>query len=93
MSRLIDKYEEFHGKTPRRTSRLNFHVPKGLIFLGKAIAIEYECDKYNGGGDGKKAIYRHEFETPSIVCMDEKGRRQLYIIGGRIAVDDEGIKR
>ena len=64
-----------------------------LVFLGKAIAIEYQCSKRNGGGDGRSAIYRHEFETPAIVCMDEKGKRQLYIIGNSITVDDEGIKR
>jgi hypothetical protein len=85
-------YREFHGRNPRRTSSLDIHVPKKLVLIGEAIAIEYRCDKLNGGGDGKKAIYRHEFETPAIVCMDERAGKQLYVIGPRIKVDDEGIK-
>jgi len=87
------KYAEFHGKESRRTTGVDFHIPKRLVFLGKAVAIEYRCNKLNGGGDGKQAIYRHEFETPSVVCMDETGRKQLYIIGPQITVDGEGIKR
>jgi hypothetical protein len=86
------KYAQFHGRHHKKVNALNFHVPKTLVLLGEAIAVEYRCDKLNGGGDGKKAVYRHEFETPAIVCMDEKARRQLYIIGPSITVDDEGIK-
>ncbi len=93
MSLPLAKYEQFHGKRYRKISGFEFHIAKGLVFLGKAIAIEYQCSKRNGGGDGRSAIYRHEFETPAIVCMDEKGKRQLYIIGNSITVDDEGIKR
>ena len=87
------RYEEFHGKPPRRSTGIRFHVPRKLIYLGEAIAIEYKCNKLNGGGDGKAAVYRHEFETPAIVCMDESGRRQLYVVGGEIAVTDRGIIR
>lgn len=71
---------------------VNFHVPKQLVFLGKAIAIEYECDKWNGGGDGTKAVYRHTFETPAVVAMDERGKKQIYIIGDRLKVTDAGIE-
>jgi hypothetical protein len=85
-------YREFHGKNPRYQSGVNFHVPKRLVYLGDAVAIEYRCNKLNGGGDGKRAVYRHKFETPAKVCMDERGRYCLYIIGNRIVVDDEGIK-
>jgi hypothetical protein len=85
------KFREFHGKPARRTSLLDIHVPKRLVLLGEAVAIEYRCDKLNGGGDGTKAVYRHEFDTPAILCMDERGRKQLYIIGPRLAVNDRGI--
>lgn len=87
------RYAEFHGKEPRRESDLNFHVPRKLVYLGKAIAIEYQCSKLNGGGDGKTAVYRHEFETPAMVCMDETGRKQLYIVGSQIVVDERGIRK
>jgi len=87
-----DKYREFHGKNPRYASSVDFHTPRKLVYLGEAVAIEYRCNKLHGGGDGKRAVYRHEFETPAKVCMDETGRKCLYIIGNRIVVDDEGIK-
>lgn len=87
------KFEQFHGRPPEGSFELNFHPPAKLIFLGKAVAIEYECDKLNGGGDGKKAVYRHKFTTPAIVCMDERGKKQLYIIGPEIVVDERGIRK
>lgn len=87
-----DKYEEFHGRKLRRISKVTFRHPKKLIILGKAVAIEYECSKYNGGGDGKRAIYRHEFETPALVCMDEQGKTQLYVIGKDIRVTSAGVE-
>jgi hypothetical protein len=87
------RFEQFHGKPSRKTNSLNFNIPKKLIYLGDAVAIEYKCDKLNGGGDGHVAIYRHKFSPGAIVCMDETAKRQLYIIGGKIAVDDAGIKR
>lgn len=86
------KYQEFHGTPPRFVESVDFHTPKKLIYLGEAVAIEYRCSKRNGGGDGKRAVYRHKFETPAKVCMDERGRGVLYIIGSRIVVDEDGIK-
>lgn len=85
-------YKEFHGKNPKGISNVNFHVPKNLIVIGKAVAVEYKCDKLHGGGDGKMAVYRHEFETPAIVAMDEKMHGQLYIIGSKIKVTEAGIE-
>jgi hypothetical protein len=87
----LRKYEEFHGRVPKHEDGIDFHTPKKLVYLGEAVAIEYRCSKLNGGGDGTRAVYRHEFETPAKVCMDETGRKCLYIIGNRIAVTDEGI--
>jgi hypothetical protein len=88
----LRKYEEFHGKSPKSETGVDFHVPRRLVYLGEAVAIEYRCSKLNGGGDGTRAVYRHKFETPAKVCMDETGRKCLYIIGNRIVVDEEGIK-
>ena len=92
MKSAEERYEDFHGHGIRYRKRYDFHTPKKLVILGKAIAIEYECDKQNGGGDGKKAIYRHEFETPCFVCMDETGRKQLYVIGSRLKTTEAGIE-
>lgn len=85
-------YKSFHGRDVRGVTKINFTVPKQLIRLGEAVAIEYECDKYNGGGDGKQAIYRHEFETPVMLFMDTTKKRQLYIIGNRLKVTNAGIE-
>ena len=85
-------YERFHGKRPRTKKDFNFHCPRELVVIGKAIAIEYECSKVNGGGDGAKHVYRHEFETPAIVCMDETTKKQLYIIGKKVTVTSKGIE-
>jgi len=89
---LKKKYKSFHGHEPRSREKFRFDNPKGLVILGRAVAVEYACDKQHGGGDGKLAVYRHEFETPSLVCMDEKGKRQLYIIGDKIKVTEAGIE-
>lgn len=87
-----DRYFDFHGHGVRTRRKAEFHVPKSLVILGKAIAIEYECDKLHGGGDGKKAVYRHEFETPCLVCMDETGKKQLYVVGKRLKVTEAGVE-
>lgn len=89
---MLNEYEEFHGKAPRNVRDVDFHVPKGLIQLGQAVAIEYRCDKLNGGGDGKMATYRHKFGKGAILCMDERARNQLYILSPHITVDDGGIR-
>jgi hypothetical protein len=88
----IRRYEEFHGKSVNKIDRVNFHEPKKLILIGEAVAIEYRCSKLNGGGDGKRAVYRHKFERPAIVAMDETGKKQLYVIGSHIVVDEAGIR-
>lgn len=90
--KAANKYKQFHGFTVRWKRKFDFHAPKTLIVLGKAVAVEYECDKLNGGGDGKRAVYRHEIETPAYVCMDETGRRQLYIVGNKLKVTQAGIE-
>lgn len=90
--RASNRYIQFHGHGVRKRMSANFHYPESLVILGRAVAIEYECDKLNGGGDGTTAVYRHEFETPAIVCMDEKGAKQLYIVGEEIIVTDAGIE-
>lgn len=84
-------YQNFHGRAVRFIDRLRFRVPESLVLLGKAKAIEYVCDKNNGGGDGTQAIYRHAFGKDTYLYCDEQAREQLYIIGAKIRVKREGI--
>lgn len=86
------RYRAFHGKNPRSVRKGKFHDPKTLIRLGKAVRIEYESNKFNGGGDGRMAVYYHKFETPVTLYMDETGKRQLYLIGSKLKVTEAGIE-
>lgn len=86
------RYRAFHGRGPRRRTKINVHYPEAMIKLGRAVAIEYECDKLNGGGDGTRAVYRHQFDRGAYLYMDERGRKQLYILGPKIVVTDAGIE-
>jgi hypothetical protein len=88
----IEKYEAFHGRTVRSIRTETFHVPDTLIFLGSVHAIEYVSNKFNGGGDGRKAIYRHKFSKGAKLYMDERGAFQLYIKGSKIRVNNTGIR-
>lgn len=91
--KLRKAFKTFHGRDPRFRKRIRFTVPKkGLVILGEVHAIEYVSDKLHGGGDGKRAIYRHEFETPVILCADEKMKRQLYVIGDDVIITEAGIE-
>jgi len=89
---LNSGYNKFHGKVPKEKKPVKFHIPENFVWLGKIHAVEYVCDKNNGGGDGKKAIYRHKFESPANLFMDETNKKQLYIIGSRIKVTTAGIE-
>lgn len=88
----IMSYQAFHGHNPRNVTRVDLHVPKQLVRLGRAIAVEYECDKLHGGGDGRKNIFRHVFSRGTVLAMDERAKGQLYIIGDRLKVTAAGIE-
>lgn len=93
MSKAVNKYREFHGRNPRYAKTITIpDTPRTMIRLGKAIAIEYECDKLHGGGDGKKAVYRHEFETPCHVLITPKGDNIIYITGSKLKTTQAGIE-
>lgn len=89
---LARLFSRFHGKRPSKAELGGFYDPKSLIYLGRAVAIVYESDKLNGGGDGKSAQYIHDFETPAALFMDERAGKQLYILGPKIKVTDAGIE-
>lgn len=91
MLRLIKQYVRFHGKKPKEIYKKKFHDPGALICIGDAHKIEYISDKFNGGGDGKKAIYEHKFKRGTKLYMDERGCKQLYIMGPYLKVNERGI--
>lgn len=89
---MNDGYKRFWGRNPEHRTPATFHDPKRLTFLGRAVAIEYECDKIHGGGDGTRAVYRHIFGPSTLLCMDERNKEQLYILGARLKVTRGGIE-
>lgn len=92
MNSLAKGVLTFHGREVRESGTVMLNEVTGLVKLGKAVAIEYECDKYNGGGDGTRAVYRHEFGPGAVVAVDQTMKRQVYIIGSRIRTTDAGIE-
>lgn len=87
----VNAYRTFHGKNPTKAKTGNFYVPKQLIELGDAVEITYRSDKFNGGGDGKKALYVHKFSRGTKLYMDERRRTILYIKGTRLIIQARGI--
>jgi len=90
--RLAALFRRFHGRGPSKKDVGGFYDPQSLILLGRAVAVVYEIDKRNGGGDGKTATYIHEFEAPAALFMDERAGKQLYILGPQIVVTERGIE-
>lgn len=83
----------FHGKPATKARSVDFVDPETLIVLGRAVAIEYECDKINGAPAsvaGRKATYRHKLGVGDLLCTDQT-KRKLYIIGPRLRVTSRGI--
>ncbi len=89
---VVRLYQKFHGKLPRKEIFFPWHPPKRMVMLGRCVAVIYESNKIHGGGDGKPAQYIHEFESPVILCMDERAKKQLYILGNRVKVTEHGIE-
>jgi len=85
-------FQRFHGRRPAFVYKADLYIPSKLILLGRAVAIVYETDKRHGGGDGRVSEYIHDFETPVGLFMDERGKRQLYLIGEKLVVTDRGIE-
>jgi len=88
----LERYRMFHGRPKGPWRMTQFHIPKTLIFLGQAVAVVYLSNKKHGGGNGTLIEYTHEFETPVDLFMDETGARQLYLIGKKVVVTDNGIE-
>ncbi len=87
----LQRYRMFHGRPKGPWRMTDFHVPKTFIFLGQALEIVYLSNKKHGGGDGRLTEYTHTFETPVDLFMDERGRTQLYLIGKKLIVTEDGL--
>lgn len=86
------RFRTFHGRRAPAPYRMEFHVPRELIHLGRAVAVIYESDKRHGGGDGRPCEYIHHFEPGAHLYMDETGKKQLYILSPYLKVTSAGIE-
>lgn len=86
-------YETFHGKTPKTTKTVNLPPIREMVVLGRAVAIEYECEKLNGvkpSRAGKRNIFRHEMPKGNILSTNESGSI-LIVRGPKLSVKESGI--
>jgi hypothetical protein len=91
MKKANSLYRRFHGRTPEVSGQLAWPTaPEGVVVLGRAIAIEYECNKLNGGGDGELAVYRHDFHKDDVLLATPDGK-MLVVVGPKLNVETRGI--
>lgn len=93
LERAKRTHKLFHGKPATVATPIAFEDPQELVILGRAVAIEYECDKINGAPKsvaGRKATYRHVLDKDDILATDQT-RKKLYIIGPKLRVTARGI--
>jgi hypothetical protein len=84
------RFKRFQGRAPNRVTAIELPYPKALVYLGRAIAIEYESDKVLKAGDRRQPrqrVYRHELGPGVKIYADPKGRT-VFMRGGRFRVTD-----
>lgn len=79
-------YRAFHKKNPDKMTTAEFTMPKSLIRLGSAVAVEYRSDKPLAGVR-KNRIYRHKFGR-NVILYCHPNRRWLFVSGGNFRVTD-----
>lgn len=84
--KAVQNFRKFHGRVPDRQTSIEFSMPKGLTYLGVAIAIEYESDKLLRGVR-KPRLYRHKFGK-SVKIYLHPNRKWILVGGGRFRVTD-----
>ena len=88
-----DLYETFHGKKAKTRKTVTIPDIKELVYLGRAVAVEYECTKKNGvksSRSGKRNVFRHEMPKGNILSTDSTGRI-LIIRGPKLSIKESGI--
>jgi hypothetical protein len=62
-------HHDFFGHDYEKESVVNLADMKNLTFLGYAVAIRYEAQKYS---DKKAEWYEHEFDNPTMLLTNGK---------------------
>ena len=85
----VEAFETFHGYPAQYVSGID--IPEHFGEPQKAVSVLYESDKLNGGGDGRKNLFRHRFRRGTVVEMGDSEYPCLRIYGPTLYVDDRGI--
>lgn len=85
----LSRYRAFHGRNPRKIRHLRTPDTSEFIFLANPEILTYASDKFNGGGDGRKAFYSHRFGAKAKIFCNPSGT-VLFITG--IKVTARGIQ-
>jgi hypothetical protein len=81
-------FRRFNSTQPLRVVPVKLHRPRALAKLGDAVAVVYRSGKW---GRSAKTRYVHSFSPGTKLYADERGRRQLLILGPRLQVTSRGI--
>lgn len=82
---------DFQGEPADRARSVS--MPAGKLYkVGRALRVVYESDKFNGGGDGRRALYEHDFAASDVMWTQrKKGPALIAVTGPRLTVTDRGI--
>lgn len=88
-AKALKKARDFYGNdelvtVPRRLK--NYKVPEAFLDAGKFIAIEYDCEKF----DGESRIYRHEITKPRRLLISVDG--STLIVDPPLRITKRGIE-
>lgn len=63
------QYLRFHHKTEVKRVNDSFDLPKEFVYIGKAVELIYESDKF----DGKPRLYKHKFKKHGNILAKPEG--------------------
>lgn len=67
MVRAANIYRRFHLKEPNGFVKLRSKIPETMAFLGYAVDVGYNSDKWNKNGQFEKYVHFFEHETKVLV--------------------------
>lgn len=85
-TKAIQAFKRFHGRNPDKESAVDFTPPKSLVYLGRAVAVEYESTK-KLYGNHRPRLYRHKF-SGGVRLLAHPNGKWVLVHGGKFRVSD-----
>jgi|WetSurMetagenome_2_1015567.scaffolds.fasta_scaffold1187251_2 hypothetical protein len=86
MSDAVNKYKGFHGKDTANIVNFEIDIPDEMIFIGKAYAINYKSDKW----DGVSRYYEHKLKQHGDILISPDGKT-IVITNLNLQIKPEGL--